>query len=1179
MISNAFRGHKKRQPDTMRHDSHLSSHLHQVVLHACGLLLVFGLPLNCPALITHPGMYPSLQAAIDACPAGGEVRITGSAAYAESPLIGRNMTLSSVPAGATIRGTLGISGATSVTISGLVVDPNAPANGINVDGACNLRLNGCTVRRCLVPLPGKSFPAGHAQGHGVRFSAMGHLDVSDSAFDTNHMNAIHAPGATTVTVTRCRFEGGVMGFDTTGWLKKDGWSDSWYEPSESIAYIVLGGHPNVQIANCLFVDGRTGIRLSGAPRALCTFNTFLHPTPTPLCAVYINNNGGDQQTTVTNNIVSGYSDMVYTTGASGSVWSDSNIVANTAWTYFHFIQKGPTDLTAVDPDFSNAAAGDCHLTTSSPAIGSAAATGACSSDLENRPRPMPAGDWPDRGCFEEQSTRWGQDFPSTLRADFGFGPFEPTSASLGLGADEALSFLFSGRSEYLESGHPYDEYALKLAAQGMINRAAPMLWYDFSAYMGPGFPACSFWPAYYGTSKPVGQGIRFSAQGGDLGDFIQRIAPVFNGVVLYEPSPSDNIFLALNLASLNGCLPVSRRIYQAHMERFDNLPVVYHARANAMTRAQIYDWMLAEMFPRTDKSMVHSAAASFDDISMGPWTHYVHGLDYAFRQRGFIFNLSCSAVPTRSYNFTVSGDTAQAALFDRIMAGLAPGTPIFGWLEPEGMFVERVSEFGHYVNCSAAAPNLSFHASVKPLYPPPYIQGRPRSVSTPRNKCYVSVTINEGDAVKTQDLLYGLAWLDPARGQAPVNWPLNPRNVVLFPAMYEYLSRTRTEKDCLVAFPGYHGTGQNPDFPALMSGFVTLMPMMSLREVEYWNADQPAVETFGNVLNPSGMTVPPHAARPNGEFFKTHANSMPVLRYADGLHYVDFSNPGAVKARLEQIEAASPKPCFIPVYGVSTIGAVAALKNSLDPSRFEFVDYSTLFHLARQVSAPVVAPAPPHTVKSEWSPAMVTNQSAWTRMNEAVVSASGDGLRVEVAPGKNWAITCMTDVRLPAGVNNLRIVVTRCEGGGALWIAKLSGDLDGFGFSDTWLPFGNGSNFVGKARRRLDRRVVRRNDQRQPLYDLQIGLMGKPGDFVQFRSVDFDRVTSDIENGSKNHGGNSDGDDRPLRRGDAAPVSSRPCSSTTASPTRTTSKQPLTGGELQIVQRVSTQGRLLRRLT
>lgn len=1082
-------------------------------IRALGLLLLIGFPGHAVALITHPGTYPSLQAAIDACPAGGEVRITDSAVYTESPTIGRDVTLSSVPPGATIRGTVGVSSAaTSVTIGGLTVDPNASANGVNVEGPCNLHLRGCMIRRCLVPLPSKSFPAGHAQGHGVRFAASGELDASDSIFDTNHMNAIHAPGATTVTVARCRFGGGVMGFDSTGWLKKDAWSDSWDEPCASLAYIVLGGNPNVQITNCLFVDGRTGIRLAGAPRALCAFNTFLHPTPTPLCAVYINNNGGDQQTTITNNIVSGYSDMVYTTGASGTVASDSNIVANTAWTYFNFIPKGPADWTSIDPGFVNGAAGDCHLTTSSSAIGSAAAASVCGPDLEAKPRPMPVGDLPDRGCFEEQSTRWGQNYPTTLRADYGFGPFVPTSASLGLGADEALSFLFSAKSEYQESGHPYDEYALKLAAQGMINRAAPMLWYDFSAYMGSGFPACSYWPGYYATSKPLGQGIRFLAQGGDLGSLIQRIAPVFNGVILYDPLPSDNIFLALNLANLNGCLPVSRQIYQTHKARFGNLPVVFYARANAMTRAQIYDWMLAEVFPRTDKSMVHSAAASFDDMTMGPWTHYVHGLDYAFRQKGFIFNLSCSAVPTRSYSFTVSGSPEQAAFFDRIMGALAPSTPIFGWLEPEGMFVERVSEFGHYVNCSAAAPNLSFHASVNPRHPPPYFQGGVPSVSTPANKCYVSVTINEGDAIKTQDLLYGQAWLDSTRGQAPINWPLNPKNVELFPAMYEYLSLTRTQKDYFVGFPGYHGTGQNPNVPALMSEFAPLMPLMSLHEVEYWNVTQPAVDDFASLLNLHGMTLPPHAAKPNGEFFKAYANSMPVVRYADGLYYVDFNNTATLKTRLEQIEAASTKPCFIPIYGVQTVGAVATLKNMLDPARFEFVDYNTLFHLASQVSAPVVAPVAPHAVKSEWSPAKAKDQAAWTCMNEAIVSSSGDGLRVEVAPGKTWAIAYMTDVRLPAGVNNVRIAVTRCEGSDALWIAKLSGDLDGFGYSDTWLPFGNGSNYVGEARRRLDRRVVRRNDQRQPLYDLQIGLTGQPGDFVQFGSVDFDHVTSNIAN-------------------------------------------------------------------
>jgi hypothetical protein len=134
----------------------------------------------------------------------------------------------------------------------------------------------------------------------------------------------------------------------------------------------------------------------------------------------------------------------------------------------------------------------------------------------------------------------------------------------------------------------------------------------------------------------------------------------------------------------------------------------------------------------------------------------------------------------------------------------------------------------------------------------------------------------------------------------------------------------------------------------------------------------------------------------------------------------------------------------------------------------------------------------------EWSPDLVRSPEAWTdRMNEAVVSGDRGGLRVQIAPGKEWAIAAAPSMLLPPTVSGIRIKVR--EIGGGRWLMRLYGDLRGTG-PTTVGPFQSDTR-TGVVTMDLDPRAMRLKGR--PPVQVQLGLEGKAGDFVVFEALEF----------------------------------------------------------------------------
>jgi hypothetical protein len=149
-------------------------------------------------------------------------------------------------------------------------------------------------------------------------------------------------------------------------------------------------------------------------------------------------------------------------------------------------------------------------------------------------------------------------------------------------------------------------------------------------------------------------------------------------------------------------------------------------------------------------------------------------------------------------------------------------------------------------------------------------------------------------------------------------------------------------------------------------------------------------------------------------------------------------------------------------------------------------------------------PAPPASVTpagSPWSADLLQRAEAWTdRMNDAAVTASGEGLRVEVAPDRKWAIAAVPGVHLPDRVAAIRGNV-RALGGGGQWLMRVYGDLRQSGRTTTFGPFQSMTG-AGPFALDLDPRLLRPGQG--TLLQVQLGLEGDPGAWVVFDGLEFD---------------------------------------------------------------------------
>lgn len=319
-----------------------------------------------------------------------------------------------------------------------------------------------------------------------------------------------------------------------------------------------------------------------------------------------------------------------------------------------------------------------------------------------------------------------------------------------------------------------------LALQGLVNRSGPRLMYDTQFWNWR--PADQTWRDIYSRRY----GFQFDTVESKEA-LITRFRDAFHGLVVWDDDVEQSMYVACMLAALEELLPVSAKLAEELRERDPLLEVRHDLRGRWKDEFAPLDFAIDELLPRCHTGMAYSVDRLWSGMS-------IDALDLAVARQAFIYRCS-----------TVEKYPQDSSRIWRIHQAIGPSCGIYGWGEPEDDYCRMASLNSNYIMC-AEAPNLSFHAQVKPDSPVLRQKSHrdPASLKL-EDKFYISFMTTEGDAMKIHTVFQGGAWRDPNRGKVAVNWGFQPRMADIAPAMAEYYFETMTENDYF--FCGCSGAG------------------------------------------------------------------------------------------------------------------------------------------------------------------------------------------------------------------------------------------------------------------------------------------------------------------------------------------------------------------------------------
>lgn len=134
-----------------------------------------------------------------------------------------------------------------------------------------------------------------------------------------------------------------------------------------------------------------------------------------------------------------------------------------------------------------------------------------------------------------------------------------------------------------------------------------------------------------------------------------------------------------------------------------------------------------------------------------------------------------------------------------------------------------------------------------------------------------------------------------------------------------------------------------------------------------------------------------------------------------------------------------------------------------------------------------------------WNSETLSLAGLWTiRMNDPLVEATGDGLRLTVGGQRDWAVVAVPNVVLPEHIASIMSEATVLSGN-PTWSVKLTADLDGDGETEDWMPFS--SSRTEALERKMHSAVSTSPDR--PLHLLQLAVEGPAGSTVLFNRIEF----------------------------------------------------------------------------
>jgi alpha-L-fucosidase len=645
----------------------------------------------------------------------------------------------------------------------------------------------------------------------------------------------------------------------------------------------------------------------------------------------------------------------------------------------------------------------------------------------------------------------------TLQADLKL-PCKPISSSmLGLAPKQAFVVDFHDQSMWDKNSEAairdvYDQKILKLAIQGMINRHGEFIYMDHGKFLGnPPAPYDRFWINRLHDKY----GFDFIELGSSDEAFISKFASMFNGIILFDPKPSDNYILALNLSNVNFCLPVSTSVYSKYRKCFGDLPVLVEIKKHDISRSQIYEWLIKEVMPQADKTAGYALGTRFPDNLVSYkdyWPNYINGgVDYAFYRKMFFFNVTPLSAPITAgidgKDVVVQGNVQDQQVFEKIMKSFKPPAVIMGWSEPEATY----SSWGHIMGHNIWMPSGSFITQIKPTKKPPYVQDNTPKILNPEEKIYLAFVSNEGDTISHTYNMHWNAWQSPSRGKVPMNWAIAPVWVPMFPIIYEYLYETATPNDRFVCAPSGAGYAVvNRMDQELAEKFVKTTDRMMrdylpLTELCTWGSDDRRVEE-SFVRNIKGLRgIYEHDGRakyPQIWNLTTGDKTVAIQRYScdyQGYWFNKFLTGDRKQVKediyqyLDEAYSGLPKPYYMLFYYLEDVvpERIMEIKNRLDPNKFEIIDMGTMAHLMKNspnCQADIKAAQIPKNSVT-WNSEMAKQPEKWSTYNDAKLEKTENGLRLIVPPGKSEAWIGIKNLVVPRNTTGIAFDLKKITGG------------------------------------------------------------------------------------------------------------------------------------------------------
>ncbi len=380
-----------------------------------------------------------------------------------------------------------------------------------------------------------------------------------------------------------------------------------------------------------------------------------------------------------------------------------------------------------------------------------------------------------------------------------------------------------------------EDVALLASLQGLVNRA------------GHG-PALFLVQRHFDTAwlaTALSDIPQQALSAGELKQMLAGFAHSFNGAVVYDPSQlsHENALpytknLAATYAGLHDVLLATRAQAEAL-----GLPVRLDLTGRFPDEDAAYRWALDHLWPDCTQAFV----VSEEPVLPG----YLY--DFAVATRAFCFTFN---------PFRPKQQLMAAQLYDKMTAnGL-----LLGWWSNgssgryEWAAVETTSRHGVGVVAANFFTNATVWSGVPaPEATEPTLDAKQEAqrLLAAGKRTFMALQVSDGDnAGADQATIFDL-WRDPARGQVPVSWSLDPVLVELAPAMLAYFRRTATANDGFATGPS--GCGYM---------YANLWPTAQLA---------PYVARTARAMRQGGIPIPWVWPNPNGPATLTDSVLQPYL--------------------------------------------------------------------------------------------------------------------------------------------------------------------------------------------------------------------------------------------------------------------------------------------------------------